>query len=490
MKRTFKHAALGLLACLVVVLGIVGVRAVSQSSRQVEVPMAPALALGDAPEKRLAEAVRLKTVSDADPSAMDLEPFRALNARFEQWYPAVHKAVSRETVEPCSLIYRWGPTQGAPVVLMSHTDVVPVEPEKLKEWTHDPFGGAIADGFVWGRGTLDDKVGVLGILEAAELLASQGFKPAKPIWFVFGCDEEVGGHDGASKIVAALKAQNVKPAWVLDEGHIIADGFFPGVAKPIAFIGLAEKGFLTLELTVEGEGGHSSMPPQHTAVGRMARALTRLEANPMPAAISPPVAAMFDHLAPETSYPNRAVFSNLWLFEPVVLRILGSKLSTNATIRTTTAVTVMHGGVRENVLPKSASAKVNFRIAPGQTMDDVVAHATRVIDDPQIQIAKPSKGFNSDPTPVSPVDGPGYVAVRDAVRAVWGSDVLVAPSLTVGGTDGRHMVELGADVYRFLPLELTPADTPRIHGVDERVSVENYHRVIAFYVALMRHVGG
>jgi carboxypeptidase PM20D1 len=486
MKRRLKHLALISLAALMILCAIVAARSQLSSSKQVDIPRLPVLKIRDGAAERLARAVRFKTISDIDPTKMDMTVFTDFQQDLVAQFPAAHAVMRRQVVEPCSVVYRWGPVSKSPTVLMAHMDVVPVEDDKLSEWTQSPFSGAIVDGYIWGRGTLDDKIGVVGLLEAADHLAAGGFTPENEVVFAFGCDEEVGGNLGAGRISKSFAAAGMTPKWVLDEGHIIGDGFFPGVTKPIAFIGLAERGFVTVELHVEAEGGHSSMPPAHTAVGVLAGAIFRLESNPMSPQMNAPIRSSFEYIAPEMSYPNRAVFSNLWLFEPLVLKILAAKQSTNATIRTTAAATVFHGGVRDNVLPKSSQAKVNFRVNPGQSIAEVTDHIRDVIDDPAVEIRVPTGGFNSEPSPVSSVDGEGYSTLRTAIGSVWGDDVIVAPGLTIGGTDSRHMVPLGSDIYRFSPLELTPQDTPRIHGVDERISVENYERAIAFYIALIR----
>ncbi|MEZ4461211.1 MAG: M20/M25/M40 family metallo-hydrolase [bacterium] len=263
MKRRLTRFALLAFSSVMILVAVVVVRAVWTPSRQLVATVTPAPAIRAGAAQRLAAAVQLRTISNVDESAMDLAPFAAFQEQMVANYPAAHKAMRLETVAPCTRIYHWGPEQGAPVVFMGHTDVVPVEEDKLGSWTHGPFSGAIADGFIWGRGTLDDKINVMGLLEAADFLASQGFVPARRMMFVFGCDEEVGGTLGASRVAKLLKERNIRPQWVVDEGHIIGKGFFPGVAKPIAFVGLAEKGFVTLDLSVEAEGGHSSIATAH-----------------------------------------------------------------------------------------------------------------------------------------------------------------------------------------------------------------------------------
>lgn len=488
-KGRLKRGGAASVTLFVIVILVVVFRGLFVQSKQ-PIPQAPKeFAPNQGFEQRLSEAIRIPTVSDPDSSKMDFAKWDELFALIESVYPKVHQTLVRQKVGECSWVYEWKAGQGAESVLfLAHTDVVPEEEEKLKGWEHPPFSGHIDGEFIWGRGALDDKVSVFGMLEALEVLASRGYAPKRNIVLGFGCDEEVGGHLGAKAIKAHFEKEERRFVWSMDEGHIIGDGFFPGVDRPVAFIGLAEKGFVTLELSAEGEGGHSSMPGKQTAVGILARAISKLEENPFPARLTPPVEGMLAHLAPEVNGPLRWVFANLWILEPLILRVFAGKPSTNATVRTTTALTVFHGGVRENILPKTASAKVNFRILPGDTKEGVLERAKDLIDDERVRIEVPERGFNSNPTVPSSIDGPGYAVISQSIRNVWQDGVFVAPSLTVGGTDSRHFEPLADDTYRFLPLVLTPTDTPRIHGVNERVSIEGYENAIRLYAEVFQRL--
>ena len=229
-----------------------------------------------------------------------------LHAYLERAFPRVHASLRREVIGEYSLLYTWKGERNdlKPIALLAHLDVVPAEAEKSL-WTHPPFEGRIVDGFVWGRGALDMKHGVLASLEAVEALLREDFRPLRTLYLAFGHDEEIGGRNGARRIANRLSEQGVRLALTLDEGQAIVEGIVPGVAKPVALVGLAEKGFLTLELVVTDEGGHSSMPRPDMAVVRLARAIERLDRNPMPAALQPPASWMFDRLAPEMSFPYR-----------------------------------------------------------------------------------------------------------------------------------------------------------------------------------------
>ncbi len=480
-----KRALLAFGAALLLLVSVLLVRTFTVSSKQLN-PPAPQLPKvdGDALAQRLAAATRLKTISNEDPSKVDREPFMALHKLIQDSYPKVHQSLQREVVAEMSLLYTWPGTNkdAAPIVLMGHMDVVPIERGTEKDWVHPPFDGVIKDGYIWGRGSMDDKAGVLGILEAVELLLGEDFKPKQTIYLAFGHDEEVGG-EGAKAMAALLKKRGIKAAMVLVEGLVITDGIIPGLKPPGALIGLSEKGYLSVELTVELEGGHSSMPPKNTAVGILSHAIAQLDAPPLPARLAGPVKALFATLGPEMPFGMRLAFSNLWLLSPVVLSQLEAKTSTNATIRTTTAPTMFQGSVKDNVLPASAKAVVNFRILPGDTMKSVLEHVKNTVNDPRVQI-KGLTGLGGDPSPVSSTTSAAYNHLATTIRQIY-PDAVVSPALCIGATDSRHFREVAVDTYRFLPQRMTPEDRPRFHGTNERLSVKDHTDAVLFYRQLI-----
>lgn len=493
MRQALALIAAGLLLALAAAALL---RAVVADSRQREVaPIElPAVdAVGAA--QRLAVAVTYPTVSRApgdgsgDGSGVDAAALRGLHDFLADAFPRVHTALRRETVGDLSLLYTWPGRDPAlaPALLLGHLDVVPVPPETEAEWSQPPFAGVIdGDGYIWGRGTIDDKVNVLGLLEAVEALLARGFAPARTVMLAFGHDEEIGGRDGAMAIAAALEARGVAPWLVLDEGAMIFAGAIPGIAAPVALIGVAEKGYVSLELTARAAGGHSSMPPKDNAIGTLASALTRLAARPMPARISGPTAAFYDHLAPEMSFGHRLLLVNRWLFAPLLVRVLSADPGIEAGMRTTTAPTLLAAGVKDNVLPTEARAVINFRIHPDDSVDAVEGHVRRAIDDPAIEVARVA-GHAVEPSPVSPIDGAPYDTLTDTVREVF-PGVLVTPFLVIGGTDARHYTGLTDAVYRFTPIVLGADDLARVHGIDERLGVDTYARAIAFYRRLIERV--
>jgi len=465
------------------VLGAVLVaRAARLRSHQLPVTPVPAVALdAEALAQRLAGGLRFPTVSNQDGANRDEVAFEGMQRDLEEQFPRVHAAMAREHVGGLSLLYTWaGSDPGlAPVLLLAHQDVVPVEPGTESSWEHAPFSGDIADGFVWGRGALDDKLNLFGQLEAAESLLGSGLRPRRTLLFAFGHDEELGGPEGASKIAALLAQRGVRPLLVLDEGGSILQGIVPGVNAPVAAVGISEKGYLSVELTAEGPGGHSSTPPAETAIGMLAVAVHALERTPLAARLDGASRMLLeDGVGPEARFPYRIVFANLWLFRPAVEGALARIPAASATIRTTTALTIFNAGLKDNVIPSKARAVANFRILPGDSVESVLAHVARTVNDPRIQLRALPK--QREPSALSRTDGEGWDLLARSIREVH-PDTIVAPYLMLAGTDSRHFRNFTDAVYRFMPLRLTLEDTRRIHGTNERVSVEDYADLVRSY---------
>jgi len=373
-------------AALLALLSLIAIKTARFSSRQLDVEPAPRVALDDRVLQRLGQALTYKTISYQNAADFDPLPFERLRSQLESSFPLIHQTLTREIVADYSLLYFWQgvDTSLEPILLMSHLDVVPVEPGTEDDWVQPPFSGAIDDGFVWGRGSLDDKVGVLAILEAVEHHLRQGFSPQRSIYLAFGHDEEIGGNQGAAVVANLLGDRGVRLAMVLDEGGFVSIGQIEGIEEPVAVIGIAEKGYLTLKLTARGPGGHSSIPKETTPIGMVAEAVRRLEENPFPSDIRGATLQNLEYLGPEMPLLKRAAIANLWLLEPFVRQEMLSTPTRAAQIRTTTAATIIHGGVKENVIPQEVYAAVNFRILPGETVESVIEYVRAVIDDSRI----------------------------------------------------------------------------------------------------------
>jgi carboxypeptidase PM20D1 len=446
---------------------------------------APDVAVRAGAAERLSGAIRIRTISPEEPSAFDADAFKRFHGYLESVFPRVHSQLQREIVGTHSLLYTWQGTDPTanPILLIGHMDVVPIEPSTEDKWAHDPFGGAIVDGFVWGRGAIDNKSAVLGTLEAVEMLLAENFRPARTVYLAYGHDEEIGGVAGASQIAALLKRRGVKLELVLDEGGVIGDGVLGGVRDPVALVGIAEKGFATIELAARVAGGHSSMPPAQSAVGIVSAAVARLEQNPMPARLEGPTRQMFDHVGPEFPVLQRALFANLWLTRAVVTRRLEENAATNAMVRTTAAPTIFQAGAKDNLLPSYARAVVNFRILPGDSVSRVMDYVRRVVGDDRVEIKRTGR-FSAEPSRVSRTDSNAFRTLSRSIRSIV-PNVVVAPYLVVVATDARHYTDISDNVFRFLPLRLTSRDLERMHGIDERVGIREYETAIRTYRQLL-----
>jgi carboxypeptidase PM20D1 len=483
-RKGFLILGLGVVALVAVLL----IRASLLTSHKIKVDPAPPLAIDrQGAAERLAGALRFQTISRQEPSEIDRIILLQLHDYLDRKFPKVHKALKRDIVGEYSLVYTWpGLEVGlAPILLLGHLDVVPVEPGTEGGWAHPPFAGTIADGYVWGRGAMDFKMAVVGTLEAIEVLIAEGFTPRRTVMLAFGHDEEIGGQNGAKQIAAMLEKRGVRPEFILDEGMAVILGLVPGVDSAIACVGIAEKGYVSLELIATAEGGHSSLPPRQTTVGILASAIHSLEAHPMPGHVDGPVGKMFEFLGPEMPMGHRVVLSNLWLFGGVLRHQLDQSPPTRALIRTTTAATMFEGSIKENVLPARARAVVNVRVHPSDRIEAVIHHAHTTIADPRVTVQR-LPGVVSEPSPESPVDSSAFSLIHRTIAQQF-PEAIVAPGLVLGATDSRHYRSLTQNIYRFMPIRVTREDTIRIHGINERLAVEDYGKAVAFYAQLIRN---
>lgn len=437
---------------------------------------------------RFAGAIRIPTISEPEqaPNQAALAAFRAY---LQTSFPRVHATLQREIVGDGALLYTWKGSDPSlsPMLLMGHMDVVPVEPGTESRWTHPPYSGQVADGYVWGRGAMDDKAAVMSLMEAAEALLARGFTPRRTILFAFGDDEENDGN-GAVAIVALLKSRNIHPEFVMDEGGSVVRGMLSGVRGDVAMVGIAEKGIVSLQLTSHAAGGHSSRPPKQTAIGILSKAIVRLEAHQMPARMSPVTAEMFDALAPQMSFRQRFLFANRWLFQPLLVRSLAASSSSSPMVRTTTAVTIIHGGVKDNVLPSQAVAVVNYRILPGDTVNSVIAHTRDTIADPRVDVSIYPASVDN-PRAISPTRGPEFALLRRTIQSYF-PDTAVVPYLLVARTDSVQYYAVTPNVYRFFPGVRVETDMERVHGTNERMATAEYLKAVQFMARLMQSGAG
>jgi carboxypeptidase PM20D1 len=389
--------------------------------------------------------------------------------------------MNRELVAGHTLVYTWpgnDPTR-KPIVLLAHHDVVPVTPGTEPDWKHPPFAGVVADDAVWGRGTVDNKGSLIGLFEAIEALAASGFKPGRTVILVSGHDEEAGG-TGAAAAAQLLKSRNVQAGFVLDEGlAVVAD--FPLLGRPVALIGIAEKGYGTLRITAPAKGGHSSTPPPQTGVEVLAKALLAITSNPFPMRFEGPAADMVRALAPDAAPAVKMAVANEWLFEPLLVRQIAATPAGAASLHTTIAPTMLRGSPKENVLPQDAAAWINYRIAPGHSAERVLQNAVDATRDLGVNVEWVQPPY--DPSPVSSITSDAYRIL--AAAASNGGQLPVAPGLVNATTDSRYFTTLAEDVYRFQPLVLSLRGIEMIHGTNEHLTLDNLRRMIEFYAQVI-----
>lgn len=439
--------------------------------------------------QHLSQAVQIPTISHQNPAEDQVAEWDKLHAWLASTYPKAHAAMQRELVGK-TLLYTWPGSDPAaqPIIVMAHQDVVPVTPGTEKDWKYQPFAGTIAEGAVWGRGAVDDKGSLVALFEAMEALAGQGFKPKRTIIMVSGHDEEVGG-TGAAAAAKLLAQRKVKALFTIDEGGLISTDT-PMINGPAAMIGVAEKGYATLRVTAKATGGHSSTPPDPQTIGtvNLAKALLAINAKQFPMELRGPAEGMVSVLAAKAGGMSKMAVANRWLFGPVVTGQMAKSPASAAMLHTTIAPTMLTGSPKENVLPQSAEALINYRIAPWNSSQDVMDRAKAATRGLPVELSWTDRPPR-EPTPVSSTSSPGWNLIAAATRADHPQTV-IAPYLVVGGTDSRSMAPVSDDVYRFQAIAVSTDLVKMIHGTNEHMSIENLESLIRFYARLIATAAG
>mgnify|MGYP001061662527 CR=1 FL=1 len=365
-----------------------------------------------------------------------------------------------------------------PALFMGHMDVVPaVSPQ---QWASPPFEGKIIKDSLYGRGTLDDKLGVFGLLEAFEHLADQ--QPKRSLYLAFGQDEEIGGSIGAKAIAQYLESEKIEFEFVLDEGGVLGQDLIPGIEGNVALIGIAEKGFLSVNLSTRYPGGHSSMPELENAITIIADAITALQAHPLPAEFSEPIKGFMAHLGPELPFTQRMAFAHPSIFGSIIEGVYDQSASGRSLIHTTMAPTIFRGGIKDNIIPNQAQATLNFRILPGVTKEDLVEYVEKTINDPRITITTEDDFALAEG--IADYSHSSFIEIGQAISETY-PGTLITPYLTVGATDGRHFTQVSKNVYRFLPVPLGARDLKRLHGRNERIWTQDVARACQCYERIL-----
>ncbi|MEN9445312.1 MAG: hypothetical protein RIS47_2203 [Bacteroidota bacterium] len=474
-----------LLVLITILVCIVGVNTLLFRSQQMELTQIAPQDLPDSVAERLGGAVRIPTVSYDNDSLVDYQQFAVLYAYLQKSFPRVHRTLTHQIVGKHSVLYKWEGSDPKllPMVLAGHLDVVPVQEVDLEHWEHPPFSGLVADSAIWGRGTVDDKGAVVGLLEAVDLLLKQGFTPQRTVYLSFGYDEETHSR-GARDLVQYLVSQKIRADFVMDEGLVITRGLVPGVTKDVAMIGIAEKGNLSLELRASIEGGHSSMPAEETAIEVLATAILRIRAHSFEPEISLPISQFMNKIGPELPWVTKMAFANRWLFKPIIYSVYKAAPSSSSLVETTVVPTIFNAGLKENAIPTEARAVVNIRLLPGLTLNQARGYISDAISDKRIQVR--DLGDPSEATVVSSAESHGYHAIEKSIREL-SPNILVAPSLMVAYADARYYTAISDNVYRFYPVTFNADELNMLHGSNEHITLAKYFQSIQYYYGIIKN---
>lgn len=476
----YNYVLYGLLAVIVILLAVIIVRTIlfkptptaNVSNQDISFDKEKAVA-------SLQRLIQFKTVSNSDKSLENEEEFQGFLNELPKLYPNVYSTCELQTFEGRALLFKWkGKSSDKCSVMMSHYDVVPVNEEL---WTEPAFEGKIVDGVMYGRGVVDTKVTFNAVMFSVNKLIGDGFVPENDVYLAFSGGEEINGV-GAKNIVEYFSEMGISPELVVDEGGGVVEGVFPGVTKPSAVVGIAEKGMMVVEYVTSCNGGHASAPKPHTPVGKLSKACCNVENHPFKMHLTEPVKKMFDTLGRHSNFLYRMIFANLWAFS-WVLDILGKKQGgeINALLRTTVAFTQMEGSKAQNVIPAKAQMVSNIRLNPQDTVESATKYLKDTISDSEVEL-NVTLGVN--PSRISSTDCDGYKKVSNAILGTW-QDCIVAPYLMVQCSDSRHYGKISDKVYRFSACDLTSEERAGVHGINEHLRVEAIERSVEFYIRLL-----
>lgn len=463
----------------------------------------------DSAVQRFSNGIKIATISTGELGDFDYSTFDTFKEYLKKSYPEIYQNTENYEVNKYGLVFKLKGSQPnlEPILFLSHMDVVPPGDADVKskeenvfrpndkalprvtkvaeDWDYAPFSGSVANGRIYGRGTIDMKGMLFSLMESMSNIIKSGHIPKRDIYLAFGFDEEVGGQKGAAQIANHFKKQGLKFDAVYDEGGLVLEkGSVKGIDSDVAVIGCAEKGFLSAKIKVKGLGGHSSMPPTESAIGKAAVIMQRLEDDQMKPIITPLIREFFDNIGGSMPFANRLAISNQWLLQPLLLSQLTKSNTTNALVRTTTALTMMKGSDGTNVLSPEVEFVVNFRLLPGNTVKDVKDH-----------IAKATKGFDveveeidntREASAVSPTNTKAFKLIEAGIKEIYPT-AIATPYLTVGGTDAYKYQIVSKNIYRFMPIKINNSEQQSIHSTNEYISIKNYLKMIHYFEFVMKN---
>lgn len=433
--------------------------------------------------QHLSQAITFKTISYSKQSNIEYEEFKNFLNFLQATYPHIHKKCEFLYINKYSPVFIWHSPSPVdkPLLLLGHYDVVPVEKESEKNWLFPPFSGALEQGYIWGRGALDNKNQVIAIMEAVDFLIKNNYQPKRDIYIAFGFDEEIGGYNGAQKIAEFFEQNQLSFDFIIDEGGCITRGVFNNIPYPVALVGIGEKSVCNLKITTTDTGGHSSMPSYPSAIGKLAKIVQKLENKPMPLRITWPVAEMLKQLGNHDRGLKKFILKNINIFFPIFKNKLAKDSMLNAMLRTTFAFTMCKGSDAPNVIPQEASAVVNVRILPGDTIEEVIEHIKKVNTGIDFSM---EKLMGENPAPLSSCKSQAFEALKKTILKTFPS-ALIMPYLMVGATDARHYRTLSSNIYRFSAMLLAKDEIDTIHAANEKISLTNLQKLMDFYINLI-----
>ena len=427
--------------------------------------------------EKLAEMVRCETVSRKGETQR--EKFLGFHKVLESLFPLVHQNLEKTEIDGSLLFYWKGRHSDRPLVLMGHQDVVPAE----GEWTYPPFSGTIENGRIWGRGSADTKCSVMAFFEAVEDLLKEGYVPEQDVYLSASNTEEVGG-PGCVKLVEELKRRGVEPYLVNDEGGSIVTEPMAGIIGNYAMIGVLEKGQGNLLISARSNGGHSSYPPKNSPIVRLSKFVAELSRkSPMRAEMNRQTKEMLSAMAPYGPFYLRLLFGNLWLYKPLLVRLMPSiSPQAAALLKTTVAPTMQTGSDGCNVLPQEATLTLNLRYIPHQGMCESNAAIERLAKKYDLTVSVIDAYDFCDPVDTH---SEAYRLVDSVIDEVFPGLPRI-PYVMTGGTDARHYQQICSACVRFSPVVYGPAQMKGMHGLNENLDTYSLPGAVDYYKTLIR----